>query len=68
MWEVWTLLLAGFFCMGVGDILFAYFSTLEMTHLDPLLDVMFTWSYMLLAFGAILNRKLTGDAGENPSS
>jgi hypothetical protein len=63
MWEVWALLLAGFFCMGVGDILFAYFSTLEMAHLDPLLDVMFTWSYLLLAFGAILNRRLTADEG-----
>jgi hypothetical protein len=67
MWEVWMVLLAGFFCMGVGDILFAYFSTLEMAHLDPLLDVMFTWSYLLLALGAILNRKLTADAGDSSS-
>lgn len=53
LWRVWLALLAGFICLAAGDILYAYVSTMEMTNLDPIMDVMFTWSYLLLARGAI---------------
>jgi hypothetical protein len=64
IWAVWMILLAGFACLSAGDILYAYFSTLGMTHLDPVLDVMYTWAYLLMAFGAALNHNLT--TGDQP--
>jgi hypothetical protein len=42
-------LLLGFVFLSVGDILFAVFTTLGKTSLDPLLDVAFAWSYILIA-------------------
>jgi hypothetical protein len=50
--RVWTLLLAGFLCTAAGDVLFAYFSTLGMERLDPLIDLLFAASYGLWAWGA----------------
>jgi hypothetical protein len=52
LWRVWMALLVGFILLALGDILFAYFTTMEMGFLDPLLDVMFTCSYIFIAWGA----------------
>ena len=38
--------------MALADVLFAYFSTLDFTILDPLLDLFFAWSYVFMAWGA----------------
>ncbi|MCP4896845.1 MAG: hypothetical protein GY906_07705 [bacterium] len=53
LWRVWLALLAGFLCLAAGDILYAYYSTMKMAALDPIMDVMFTWAYLLMARGAI---------------
>ncbi len=49
LWKVWTALLLGFVFLAAGDILFAFFTTLDKNGLDPLLDVAFAWSYILIA-------------------
>lgn len=49
LWRVWMTLVIGVLCMVVGDILFAFFTTFGQTSLDPLLDLMFAWSYVLIA-------------------
>jgi len=51
LWVVWLLLLLGFFCVAAGDIVFAYFTTLELTELDPLLDLVFAAAYIFFAWG-----------------
>jgi len=57
LWSCWMLLLAGIACLAVGDIVFAYFATLELTALDPVLDVMFVAGYLLLAAGTRVQRQ-----------
>ena len=52
LWLVWARLLGGVFFMALGDILFAYFTTLEFSAVDPLLDLTFAYAYILLAWGA----------------
>ncbi len=49
LWKVWMALLLGFVFLAAGDILFAFFTTLGKSGLDPLLDVAFAWSYILIA-------------------
>lgn len=49
LWKVWTALLAGFLLLAAGDILFAFFTTLGQTGLEPLLDLAFALSYVLIA-------------------
>jgi hypothetical protein len=49
LWKVWMALLLGFVFLAAGDILFAFFTTLGKSALDPLLDVAFAWSYILIA-------------------
>jgi hypothetical protein len=50
--EVWMALLLGLLFLAAGDILFAFFTTLGKSALDPLLDLMFAWSYVLIARAA----------------
>jgi hypothetical protein len=52
LWLVWARILGGVFFMAVGDILFAYFTTLEFSAIDPLLDLSFAYAYILIAWGA----------------
>jgi len=52
IWLVWSRLLTGFALMALADILFAYFTTVGFTSLDPLLDLFFAWSYVFMAWGA----------------
>ena len=58
VWKVWAGLLAGFLLMCVGDILFAYFTSMERESLDPLIHITYILSYAALARGAIGQRQL----------
>jgi len=56
--KVWGFLLAGTLCLAAGDILGGFFAATRMDLLDPLLDLMFAWSYILCARGAIFQYEL----------
>jgi hypothetical protein len=53
VWKVWAGLLTGFTLMGVGDILFAYFTALDRPDLDPLIHIMYILAYGAIARGAL---------------
>jgi diguanylate cyclase len=55
---VWALLLAGFVSLSIGDICFAYFSTLGELHLDPYVHATFILSYGLITGGAYRQLRL----------
>jgi hypothetical protein len=59
LWKVWMALLVGFVFLAMGDILFAFFTTLGKSALDPLLDVAFAWSYILIARAVVTQHALT---------
>jgi len=64
LWKVWMALLLGFTFLAAGDILFAFFTTLGKSTLDPLLDVAFAWSYILIARAVVTQHTITaGSAG-----
>jgi len=46
---VWALLSLGIVCMVAGDLLYAWFSSLSFSALDPVLDVAFIAAYLLVA-------------------
>jgi len=50
--KVWGFLMAGTLCLAAGDILGGFFAATQIGWLDPLLDLMFAWSYILCARGA----------------
>jgi hypothetical protein len=58
VWHIWLALLAGFVFTALGDILFAYFSTLGFTHLDPAVHAMYLVAYGGMAAGAMVQRRL----------
>ena len=58
VWHIWLALLAGFVFTALGDILFAYFSTLGIKGLDPAVHAMFIVAYGGLAAGAMVQRRL----------
>ena len=58
VWRVWCAMLAGFVFTAVGDILFAYFSTLGLSSLDPAVHAMYLVAYGGLAVGAMEQRRL----------
>ncbi len=58
VWLVWGALLTGFVFMGVGDVLFAYFSTLGIASVDPLLHATYIVSYGSLAVGVLRQHAL----------
>jgi hypothetical protein len=58
VWKVWAALLAGFFCMAAGDVLFAYFDALNVQSVDPLTHVMYVLSYGSLALGVVRQHRL----------
>jgi hypothetical protein len=64
LWKVWMALLLGFVFLAAGDILFAFFTTLEKTGLDPLLDVAFAWSYILIARAVVTQHAITAAAAD----
>ena len=58
IWRTWAALLLGFVCVAVGDILFAYFSTLGIQRLDPLVHAMYIVAYGSVAAGGMIQHKL----------
>jgi hypothetical protein len=58
VWHIWCAMLAGFVFTAVGDILFAYFSTLGLSSLDPAVHAMYLVAYGGLAGGAMEQRRL----------
>jgi hypothetical protein len=53
IFRAWSLLLAGIVAQCAGDILYAYFSGLGDTVLDPLLHAMYVLSYLFVALGTL---------------
>jgi diguanylate cyclase len=60
VFRAWALLLGGIVCMCAGDLLFAWFSTLDVSHFDPLLHAAYLVGYVCLAAGTRLHRDLVG--------
>lgn len=58
LWMAWACLLLGLAFVSLGDILYAYFSTLGVAALDPLLDLTFALGYILMAWGAFVHCSL----------
>jgi hypothetical protein len=58
VWHIWLALLTGFVFTAVGDILFAYLSTLGLSRLDPAVHAMYLVAYGALAAGAMVQRRL----------
>ena len=58
VWRVWAALLAGVLFLAIGDILFAYFSTLGITKIDPLVHAMYLIAYAGLAAGTEIQYRL----------
>jgi hypothetical protein len=58
IFRAWGLLLAGAVGMCAGDLLFAWFSTLNASHLDPLVHGSYLVAYACLAWGTRLHRDL----------
>lgn len=52
VWVIRAGLLAGMVSMGAADILYAYFSTLGPSWLEPMLDALYVLSYVLVAQAA----------------
>lgn len=52
IWRVWLALLIGFVFTAIGDIAFAWFSTLGLSRLDPLIHAIYICAYGSLAVGA----------------
>jgi hypothetical protein len=51
LWRCWVRLLGGAVCLAAGDVAFAYFTTLGIAALDPVLDATFICGYWLIASG-----------------
>jgi hypothetical protein len=58
VWAVWAALLTGFVFTAVGDILFAYMSSIGETALLPAVDVAFLLGYFFAACGTKLQHEL----------
>lgn len=58
LWKVWMALLLGFVFLAAGDILFAVFTTLGKSALDPLLDLAFAWAYILIARAVVMQHAI----------
>jgi hypothetical protein len=58
VWKAWAAVLAGFFFMSAGDVLFAYFQALDVTGVDPLVHVTYLLSYGFLALGVVRQSRL----------
>ena len=58
VWQSWAALLAGFLFMSAGDVSFAYFQSLGVTHVDPLVHATFLLSYGFLALGVVRQYRL----------
>lgn len=59
--RVWALLLTGCVCLCGGDIVFAWFSTMGMQRLDPLVNATYILAYLFLARGTMGQYELLTD-------
>jgi hypothetical protein len=62
IWHIWLALIIGILATAFGDIAFAYFSTLGLTRLDPLLHAMYIVAYGSLAVSAATQHRLVAPA------
>jgi hypothetical protein len=60
VWAIWAGLLAGMAAMCAADILYAYFSTLGQSWLEPMLDALYVLSYVLMAQAATRQLEIVG--------
>lgn len=58
IFRAWAAILGGVLSLCAGDLLFAWFSMLSETHLDPLLHGAYLVGYVCLALGTRLHREL----------
>jgi len=58
VWRIWAALVTGFVFTAIGDIAFAYFSTFNYTHIDPLVHAMYIVAYGSLAAGAAIQYRI----------
>ncbi len=58
VWRLWAALLAGFIFIALGDLAFAYFSTLGQTRLDPIIHALYVVAYASLAAGVHVQYEL----------
>ena len=58
VWQIWFALMAGFIFSAVGDLLFGYFSSLGLAHLDPAVHAVYILAYAGLATGAMVQERL----------
>lgn len=58
VWRLWAALLTGFVFTALGDIAFAYFSTLGYTRIDPLIHTLYLIAYASLAAGTQIQYEL----------
>jgi hypothetical protein len=58
VWRIWAALVTGFLFTAIGDIAFAYFSTLNYTRLDPLTHAMYIVAYGSLAAGTAIQYRI----------
>jgi hypothetical protein len=66
VWGVWAALLGGFVFIALGDLAFAYFSTMEHVHLDPLVHALYLIAYASLTAGAHVQYELLAPEAETP--
>lgn len=58
VFEAWAMLLAGFVSLSAADIVYAWFSILELSQLDPVVDATYVVAYFAVARGTLLHREL----------
>jgi hypothetical protein len=56
--DVWSAVLMGFVAMAAADVAYAWFSTLKIERLDPVVDALFLLSYLSLARGTMRQFRL----------
>ena len=61
VWRVWAALLGGVVGLAVGDVAFSFLQNLQMSHLEPVLHVMFLAAYGLLAQAALYQREVLAE-------
>lgn len=58
VWRIWMAILGGFVAICVGDVLFAYFTAMEVASLDFVVDLAYVLGYGGLALGMAYQREL----------
>jgi hypothetical protein len=58
VFQAWATLLVGFTALCAGDVIYAWFSILDMAQLDPIVDATYVVAYFGVARGTLLHREL----------